>query len=87
MAPSGIVSGSTPPETPAAASPPGPPEQRCPRCGGLARARPRRPTAGNPFLSKKESSEITCDDCGLDFPPPGAAPEPSHSKSSPWGKP
>jgi hypothetical protein len=43
--------------------------------------------AGNPFLPKKESREITCDDCGLDFEPADATSEPSHpSRRFPWGK-
>ena len=63
-------------------------EQRCPRCGGVARERRRRQGTMNPFLPKKESCEITCEDCGLDFTPPGRLSEPiSSSKLSPWDKP
>jgi transcription elongation factor Elf1 len=82
-----IVSGSAPPSDSPAPQATEQAVQRCPRCGGLARARQRRATAGNPFLSKKkEPSEITCDDCGLDFEPPGAEAATS-SKRSPWSRP
>ncbi|MFO0755523.1 MAG: hypothetical protein U0359_03480 [Byssovorax sp.] len=41
---------------------------RCPRCGGEARPRARRPTRHNPFLSPAPARpQLTCVDCGLDL--------------------
>jgi hypothetical protein len=60
---------------------------RCPRCGGVCTPRARRPDARNPFLaSKKASSEVTCQDCGLDFEPI-SDPRPESGRDSgrsPW---
>ncbi|MFT3765754.1 MAG: hypothetical protein QM820_09585 [Minicystis sp.] len=75
------MSGNTPPS-----DQPPPEGQRCPRCGGVARPHKRRAAWANPFLSKSKT-EITCEDCGLDFDP--AAPSADASRSSgqsPWSK-
>jgi hypothetical protein len=51
-------------------------------------ARPRRRRSGwaNPFLPKTKT-EITCDDCGLDFDPAVRPSDPPRSSGhSPWGK-
>jgi hypothetical protein len=60
---------------------------RCPRCGGVCTPRARRPDARNPFLaSKKASTEVTCQDCGLDFEPGSDRPDSGRdSGRSPWG--
>jgi len=69
---------------------PAPETVRCPRCGGACAPRVRRPDARNPFLaSKKAPTEVTCQDCGLDFDPRGDVQRDSgpgrDSGRSPWG--
>ena len=61
---------------------------RCPRCGGVAAARPRREVR-NPFLTKKKPELLTCEDCGLDFDRPADSARDSGRDSgrSPWSKP
>lgn len=71
-------------DTPEAPAPPAP--QRCPRCGGVARPHKRRGAFANPFLPKVKT-EITCEDCGLDFDPQSMDSVPRLSGQAPWSKP
>lgn len=78
------VSGSMPPADQ--------PTPRCPRCGGVARPHRRRNAWANPFLPKAKT-EITCEDCGLDFDPATMADtvktppeEPKSAGRTPWHK-
>jgi predicted Zn-ribbon and HTH transcriptional regulator len=80
VAPCRAVSGTADPSEKPGAAP-----VRCPRCGGVSRPHPRY-NARNPFLSKP-ATEVTCEDCGLDFEP-AAVSEPSRpSGKAPWSKP
>jgi len=45
----------------------------------------RRGAWANPFLAKPKS-EITCEDCGLDFDPAAIVTDPRSSGQSPWSK-
>jgi len=64
---------------------PPPDAPRCPRCGGVARPHKRRSAWANPFLPRGKS-EITCEDCGLDFEPTSVSDPPRSSGNAPWGK-
>ncbi len=81
----GMSGTADPPSTPPGSTPPAD-APRCPRCGGACAPRNRRPDARNPFLaSKKTSTEVTCQDCGLDFEPGPARPDSGRdSGRSPW---
>jgi hypothetical protein len=80
VADSSIVSGSSTADAEVADFP------RCPRCGGVSRPHVRRTHAGNPFLPKVKS-QVTCEDCGLDFDPLTPVDTPRSSSASPWDKP
>ncbi len=54
-----------------------PEPRRCPRCGGRGGPRKRGWAIKNPFLAKTSQSELTCDDCGLDY-------EDSEQSRAPW---
>ncbi len=81
------MSGTADPPSSPPGTPPVPDPVRCPRCGGACAPRGRRPDARNPFLaSKKTATEVTCQDCGLDFDPRADAGRDSGRDSgrSPW---
>lgn len=74
-----LVSARETPEAPAKET-----TARCPRCGGASRPHKRQRAFGNPFLPKAKS-EITCEDCGLDFDPAEVEAARASGQSR-WGK-